>query len=77
MGFGGSGGGSASLSGSTDVALNTPANNQVLTYDSSTSKWKNAASAGGSGGSDLTVLNQTEPVPNGTPAGLIVRIPEG
>ncbi len=45
MGFGGSGGGSASIAGSSDVALNNPANNNVLTYDTSSSKWKNAASA--------------------------------
>lgn len=46
MGFGGSGGGSGSISGSTDVALNSPANQQVLAYDSSTSKWKNATMSG-------------------------------
>ena len=40
MGFGGSGG-SSSISGSTDVALSGLATDQVLTYDSSTSKWKN------------------------------------
>ncbi len=49
MGFGGSGGG-GSLSGSSDVALNTPANNQILTYDSSTSKWKNATGGAGTAG---------------------------
>ncbi len=43
MGFGGSGGGSGSVAGSSDVALNNPVNNNVLTYDSSSSKWKNAA----------------------------------
>ncbi|MFZ1249862.1 MAG: Ig domain-containing protein [Candidatus Microsaccharimonas sp.] len=32
------------LSSSPDVALNNPANNQVLTYDSLTGKWKNAVS---------------------------------
>jgi beta-glucanase (GH16 family) len=36
-----------------DVALNNPANNQVLTYDGSTAKWKNAATTGGSGGSPV------------------------
>jgi len=46
MGFG-SGGGSGSVAGSSDVALNSPANNQVLTYDSSIAKWKNGT--GGSG----------------------------
>jgi hypothetical protein len=42
MGFGG-GGGSSSIAGSSDVALNSLANTQVLTYDSPSSKWKNAA----------------------------------
>jgi hypothetical protein len=42
MGFGGSGGGGGgSVGNSTDVALNNPANNQVLSYDSAISKWKN------------------------------------
>lgn len=51
MGFGGSGGGggSGAIGGATDVALNSPSNNQVLTYDSSIEKWKNAASSGGGG----------------------------
>jgi hypothetical protein len=48
MGFGGTGGGgSASVATSTDVALNLPANNEVLTYDTGIGKWKNAASGGG------------------------------
>ena len=41
MGFG-SGGSNTSISAATDAALNNPTNNEVLTYDSSTSKWKNA-----------------------------------
>lgn len=41
MGFGGSGGGSGSVSGSSDVALSSPVTDQVLTYDGTTSKWKN------------------------------------
>jgi len=41
MGFG-SGGSNASISAATDAALNNPINNEVLTYDSSTSKWTNA-----------------------------------
>ncbi len=47
MGFGGSGGGSNNIYGSTDVALSSPANNEVLTYDTNISKWKNAAGGGG------------------------------
>ena len=41
MGFGGSGSGGGSIASSSDVALNNPLNNNVLTYDTSTSKWKN------------------------------------
>ena len=40
MGFGGNSGG-GSISGASDVALNAPVNLEVLTFDSSTSKWKN------------------------------------
>ena len=40
MSFGGSGG-SGSISGSSDVVLNSPATDQVLSFDSSTGKWKN------------------------------------
>lgn len=44
MGFGGSsGGGSGSISASTDVALNNPTNKEVLSFDSATSKWKNTS----------------------------------
>ena len=46
MGFGGSGGGGGSIASSADVALSNPANNEVLTYDTNTSKWKNSASGG-------------------------------
>lgn len=43
MGFNsGSGSGGGSVAGSSDVALSNPANNNVLTYDTTTSKWKNA-----------------------------------
>jgi hypothetical protein len=42
MGFGSGGGGSGGIAGSNDVALNNPVNTEVLSYDSSTSKWKNA-----------------------------------
>ena len=46
MGFGGSGGGSGAIGSASDVALNSPANNEVLTYDSSVQKWKNALTSG-------------------------------
>lgn len=42
MGFGSSSGGQSSVSGSSDVALNNPANSQVLSYDVASSKWQNA-----------------------------------
>ena len=45
MGFGGSGSGGGSISGSSDVAISGLANAQVLTYDTASSKWKNAAIA--------------------------------
>jgi len=47
MSFGGGGSGSSRISTSQDVALNNPANNDVLTYDSTLGKWKNAISTGG------------------------------
>lgn len=48
MTFGGSGGGGgSSISGSTDVALSNPANDQVLTYNTGVAKWQNAPSQGG------------------------------
>jgi hypothetical protein len=42
-------GGSSALSGLSDVVITSPANTEVLTYDSATSKWKNAAATGGGG----------------------------
>jgi hypothetical protein len=35
--------GNVSISGSSDVVLNNPTNQQALTYDTSISKWKNAS----------------------------------
>ena len=46
----GGGGGSGTLAGDTDVSITSPANNDVLTYESSTSKWKNKPASGGGGG---------------------------
>lgn len=48
MGFG-PGGGGGTIGSATDVALNNPADTQVLTYDGATGKWKNAAAIGGGG----------------------------
>ena len=61
MGFGGSGGGGGgSVASSSDVALNSPTNNQVLTYDSSLAKWKNATGGSGGGVDVETVSNMMD-----------------
>ena len=64
MGFNPAGG---AISGATDVALNNPANGQVLTYNGTVAKWANAPSTNGGSasgvsftpgvGSDLTSTN--------------------
>lgn len=43
MSFGGSGGGGGAVYSSSDVALNSPAQGQVLGYDTSIQKWQNMA----------------------------------
>lgn len=80
MGFGGSGGGGNGAIGSaTDVALNNPANNQVLTYDGSVGKWKNAIAASGS--SELLVIKyasgQYPALPATKPAGVTLILFKG
>jgi hypothetical protein len=47
------GGGSSTLAGDTDVLISSPANNDVLTYETSSTKWKNKPAAGGGGGGAL------------------------
>ncbi len=47
MGFGAGGGGGGAIGTATDVALSNPSNNQVLTYDGTTGKWKNMAASSG------------------------------
>jgi len=47
MGFGGSGGGSGSIQTSSDVALSGLSNNDVLTYNSTDTKWENKQVSGG------------------------------
>lgn len=42
----GGGGGSASIGGSTDVFLSNTADDEVLSYDSGTSKWRNTVASG-------------------------------
>lgn len=46
---GGGGGGSTTLAGLSDVFLSSIANGDVLTYDNTLNKWKNAAGGGGGG----------------------------
>jgi len=58
MGFGGTGGGSGSIASSSDVSLNVVTNNDVLTYDASVAKWKNAVGGSG-GGSVASVAGKT------------------
>ena len=71
MGFGGSGGGSnGNIAGSSDVALNNVANDQVLAYNSTVSKWQNKTPAGGSTAiTNVTgnaVMYSTDPAVRGT-----------
>ena len=40
----GGGSGNSSIAGSTDVALSSPQNTQILSYDQASAKWQNAAS---------------------------------
>ena len=42
----GGGGGSSSIAGSTDVALSSVQNDQVLAYDNTSSKWQNKVGGG-------------------------------
>lgn len=55
---GGSGGGGGSVASSSDVALSTLTNDQVLTYNSSTSKWANKNPTGGGGGGGAYALGR-------------------
>ena len=58
----GGGGGSSTLSGLTDVDISTPSNGQVLTYDSTSQKWENAAAPSGSSSLDsLTDVDISTP----------------
>ncbi len=58
MGFGGSsGGGASTVSGLNDVALNNPANSEILTFDTTSQKWKNAS--GGTATSEVMIWKYT------------------
>mgnify|MGYP004496626641 CR=1 FL=1 len=68
MGFGSGGSGGGTIAGSNDVALNNPLNQEVLAYNSSTSKWSNAA------GISQAALDAKAPLASpaftGTPTGI-------
>jgi len=51
----GGGGGATTLDGLTDVTITSPANNNVLTYNSTTSQWGAAVPPGASGGEANTL----------------------
>lgn len=52
--------GVSTLSDLTDIAISSPTNSQVLTYDTTTSKWKNANATGGASTlNDLTDVDTT------------------
>jgi hypothetical protein len=53
---GGSGGGSSTLAGDSDVSISSPATGQLLTYDSTTSKWVNVSST--ENGSIIATMTQ-------------------
>lgn len=62
----GSGGG-GSVSGSSDVALNNTVHNDILTYDGTISKWKNAQVAQPLGTMSNPVTDSTAVRPSGVP----------
>ena len=70
MGFGGSGGGSnGNIAGSTDVALNSVTNDQVLAYNTSVSKWQNKTIASATTIANVSgnvVMYSTNPSSRGT-----------
>lgn len=71
-GIGGSGG-SSTLSGLSDVSLSSPADGQVLTYESSSSLWKNKNAAGGGGAAFQTLQRSTIIIADGTTTTLQVQ----
>jgi hypothetical protein len=62
-------GGPGALSGLSDVAIASPTNAQVLTYQSSSSKWINQAAAGGGGGLYSAYLCYQDQKASGTVSG--------
>lgn len=62
MAFGGTGGGSGSLAGSSDVALNSLANAQVLTYNATSEKWVNGTATAGASGEVIRFVRVGESI---------------
>lgn len=56
---GGGGGGSSTLAGLTDTSISSPANGQVLKYNSTSSKWENANESGGGSSENYLVFVYT------------------
>lgn len=85
MGFGGGNSGNVSISGASDVALNNPSNNQVLSYDTTSLKWKNASVTGSAVASPIYVIyydtgsaswrgQDGGAVPLVAPSGVLIRL---
>lgn len=74
MGFGSGGGSTSSIAGSTDATLNNPTNNEVLTYDGTTSMWKNAE---GGVGARILVFDSRDDFPETPEEGVFYAHPAG
>lgn len=80
-----SSGGSTTLGGDTDVSITSPANGQVLTYDSTSSLWKNQALPSGGGSSNTftavsvsanyTASNYAFVLVNASSGGITITLP--
>ena len=58
------------LSKLRDAVITSPANGEVLAYDTALAKWKNAAAAGGSSAQYMIVVDEkAQGTPGGTPVG--------
>lgn len=69
----GGGGGSSTLAGDSDVAISSPSDGQLLTYNGSSSKWMNAAASGGGGG-----ITRQAGVPTGAgSSGSLIGVTDG